>query len=218
MNLSNFEKDDTFLSIAERTAAHQSNIQCSAQAWVIFPFCSCCNCTENYMSHKSYGHFFISTMHCTTAICFQEGDHLFFKGPLKKKHWRHPRGRKENREKGNISLKLPPLQDKANVHQQGDAALYQSFGMTLGFVAEVGYHQGKIPLLPVLTKGVATGKTITPSSPCLTKISSFILPTFCLQGNHSCLSLNGRYSSHFDLERGNFYYSPIALMDDSWMR
>lgn len=86
MNSNNFEKDDTFLSIAERTAAHQRQYNTALRHESFFPLCSCCNCTENYMAHKSYGHFFISTMHCTTAICFQEGDHLFFHGPLEKEH------------------------------------------------------------------------------------------------------------------------------------
>lgn len=32
----NFQKDDTFLSFAERTTAYQSNVQYSARAWVTF--------------------------------------------------------------------------------------------------------------------------------------------------------------------------------------
>lgn len=39
------------------------------------------------MAHKSRGHFFISAVRATSApaaICFQEGDHLFFKEALGK--------------------------------------------------------------------------------------------------------------------------------------
>lgn len=52
----------------------------------------------------------------------------------------------------------------------------------------------------------------------VTEITSFLLPPLHQQSNHSRLSGNGRYSSHVDLERGRTHNSPIALMDDSWVR
>lgn len=49
----------------------------------------------------------------THAICFQEGDHLFFKGPLEKKSFdaiqeEGVKKKKKKRENRRISLKLPP--------------------------------------------------------------------------------------------------------------
>ena len=75
-----FEKDDSSLSFAERTPAYQSGVRHEAEERVIFSFVLPRNCAGNHMAHKSCGRFFIFT----AAICFQEGDHLFFKGPLEK--------------------------------------------------------------------------------------------------------------------------------------
>lgn len=103
-SLENFEKDDTFLSFAERTPAYQSNVQHNAEAWVIFFFfCSSCSCTGNHMAHKSCGRFFISTTHAPVPYAFKRETICFSRGPWKKSFDAiHEEGRK-------ISLKLPPF-------------------------------------------------------------------------------------------------------------
>ena len=58
------------------------------------------------MAHKSCGHFFIS---------FQDGDNLFFKGPLEKSFDGTQKKEKKKKENRHISLKLLPLEDQAKI-------------------------------------------------------------------------------------------------------
>ena len=51
----------------------------------------------------------------TSAICFQEGDHLFFKGPLEKS-FDAIQEKEKKREQAHFIEVAPPLEDKANVY------------------------------------------------------------------------------------------------------
>lgn len=110
----NFEKDDTFLSFAERMPAYQSNMQYNAEAQVIFFFCSPRNCTGNHMAHKSCGHFFLSTkQHCCCML--SRGDTIciiFLRGSLEKSY----DAKERRKETGTFHQSCPPLEDKANMY------------------------------------------------------------------------------------------------------
>lgn len=118
---------------------------------------------------------------------------------------------KREEEKADFIEAYSLLEYKAYMYwNKGFTALYQSSGRTLRFV---GYQWGRNPTAPSLKE-----KPVKPAASSHTEITSFLLPPLHQQSNHSRLSGNRRYSSHFDLERGSSHYSPIALMDDSWVR
>lgn len=73
----NFEKDDTFLSFAERMPAYQSNMQYNAEAQVIFSFVLPAIVLEIiwHINHVDISFFPPSN---TTAVCFQEGTQFVF--------------------------------------------------------------------------------------------------------------------------------------------
>lgn len=73
----NFEKDDTFLSFAERMPAYQSNMQYNAEAQVIFSFVLPAIVLEIiwHINHVDISFFPPSN---TTAVCSQEGTQFVF--------------------------------------------------------------------------------------------------------------------------------------------
>lgn len=97
----------------ERTPAYQSaNVQYTARAWVTFFACVLPAIVLEIIWHIN--HVDVSLFPPRThAICFQEGDHLFFKGPLekralmpsKRREWKK---KKKEREQAHFIEVAPP--------------------------------------------------------------------------------------------------------------
>lgn len=111
----NFEKDDTFLSFAERMPAYQSNMQYNAEAQVIFSFVLPAIVLEIiwHINHVDISFFPPSN---TTAVCFQEGTQFVFflslRGSLEKSY----DAKERRKETGTFHQSCPPLEDKANMY------------------------------------------------------------------------------------------------------
>lgn len=172
-------------------------------------FCSSRNFTGNHMEHESCGHFFIFPTHARLS----RGTPFSFCGNIARRALKLSKKMKKEKKKRQILLKFTLFWNIKPICIRTKGLL--PYIKAVEGRRFVGYQWGRNLIAPSLKQ-----KPVKPaaSSHRLTEMTSFLLAPLHQQSNHSRLSGNGRYSSHFDLERGSSHYSPIALMDDSWVR
>lgn len=114
-SLVEFEKDDTFLSFAERMPAYQSNVQYSAEEQVIFPFVLLAIVLEIiwHINHVDISVF--STMHAPLQYAFKMETICFSRGPWKRALMPSKRMREKKKERKAHFIQVPPLW-KINVY------------------------------------------------------------------------------------------------------